>query len=892
MKSLSMTICLVAVIAISFVPSAVSGQSAHTATLPGFEKRITPFLKNYCVSCHGGTKPKAELRLDRLSAVVDDKQSAEAWQDVLDALNAGEMPPENAKQPGTIELATVIESLTNGLFEARQRFVQKPRVTMRRLNRREYEHTIRDLLGVPVQTDDFPDDGTVDGFDTGGEAHFMSEILFEKYLKAGRQALDRALVAGPEPQRLLVRQEPEVKKNKSVAGTADYIRAKIKARRELGEDPSLSEAERDKLRATFPRFLEKYTKTIESAEHYLREPVTKTGFPLDCMGHGTFGHDRVWMGLPKPKRRNSDEAPVAKLGRPIGRYVARCRIALTSPPKDGKPIFVELARAGYSPTKEPYKDLLGVFQVTGTMDNPQTIEVPLENVGHLTDRVEIVLNELSNIERNPVPVKRTLQAARVAANPDGHHLPDCSRYSFVWVDWLEVEGPFIDQWPPKAWTETFFDGLPNEETDESRYAREIIRRFAWRAFRRQEADEDYVTTLHGIYKTHRRDGVDFVGAIKEALAVVLASPSFVYMIEGADATSESKKPLNNLELASRLSYFLWSQPPDEPLFAAASKGKLTDDDELRRQVERMLKDPKSKRFYNAFVSQWLDLAWLDMVAVNKLRFIGFKETLRSAMREEPIRFFEELVDDNLSLTNFIDSDFVMIDPVLADFYGFRDWPFQGFRKTALPQGSPRGGLLGQAAILTMGGTGERTSPVERGVFVYSHLLGRSVPPPPPNVPQLMIPEDQSQTIRKILAIHTSKAQCASCHRRMDPLGFALEHFDAIGRWRDTESTYDNDTKATSIQRPTGELSINATGVMPDGTRSFNGHQELKAHLLANVEPMAKGFIKSMLTYALGRRVGFSDRDLIDEMHTEWREENYGMRDLLHAVVRSKEFRTK
>ena len=266
------------------------------------------------------------------------------------------------------------------------------------------------------------------------------------------------------------------------------------------------------------------------------------------------------------------------------------------------------------------------------------------------------------------------------------------------------------------------------------------------------------------------------------------------------------------------------------------------------------------------------------------------------MREESIEFFGQLIREGLNAANLVDSDFVMIDSVLADFYSLAEHRGGGFQKVALPESSRRGGLTGQGAILTMTSTGERTSPVERGVFVYERLLGRPVPPPPPNVPQLEISSEKPLTIRETLKVHIEKAQCASCHRRMDPLGFGLEHFDAIGQWRDTEKTYTASTELTARGRPRRKKpttrSIDATGVMPDGERNFDGHEQLKSFLLEDQDQMAKGLLKSMLTYALGRRVGFADGNFVDRMQTDWKRESYGMRKLIHTIVQSEEFQSK
>lgn len=832
-----------------FAFSIVSQQTLQAESLG---ESLRPFFKEHCIRCHGPEKTKGKVRLDKLPSTISDEYSAEAWQEVLDVLNGAEMPPEDEPQPKTGELAEAIATMTDGLFEARRQLVDSGSVTIRRLNKREYAKTIRHLLGVPVNTNDLPSDGTLDGFDTVGDAHFMSVPQFETYLKLGRVALDRALVEGPRPEQRVVRSEPERDRNKKAEATIAAADGKSRKSKEF----------------------------LVRSKEYLAQPAAKTGFILDLTQKpfGGQAHDKAWVDVPRA-RKEPEEAKASRLGDPIGRYVARFRVGLTCEPQPGEKLFVDLVRTDAFSMQVQYTFPLGTFEISRTMDDPHVFEVPFENFGETDDKIAVVL---SKIRSSGSGAKRPPRG--------GNKVPDSTKEAYVWVDWVEVEGPFIEEWPPKAWRETFPNGVPSDASKESGYAREIIAGFAKRAFRGQPANDGYLDQLQAIYEDYRRTGSPFVEAIKEPLSVILSSPSFVYLVE--PSAPDGKRQLSGLELASRLSYFLWSHPPDGELRMLGESGRLSDPEVLRGQIERMLEDPKAEEFSGAFFSQWLELPWLDMIVVNGAKFPQFNETVRRSFRNEPIEFFRDLIRHDLSVTNLIDSDFVVIDGVLSEFYGIKIPANNGkFQKVVLPPGSPRGGLLGTGAILTMTGTGERTSPVERGVFVYSRMLGRDIPPPPPNVPQLEIEDGSKLTVRETLELHTSKAQCASCHRRMDPLGFGLEHFDAIGSWRDGEVKMASGPRGN--RQPAGELlPIDATGAMPDRKRQFDGHEELKAHLMEDRDAMARGFLRSLLTYALGRRVGFADGPFVDELQARWKYAGYGMRTLLHLVVQSEPFQSK
>lgn len=854
----------------SIIPLIVAVTLAPAAAEP-FEA----FFKDHCIRCHGPEKEKGDMRLDQLPAEIEDEYAAETWQEVLDVLNGADMPPEDEPQPSTDELAAVIGAMTDKLFDARKRLVDPKSVTIRRLNKREYANTIRDLLGVPIDTASLPADGTLDGFDTIGDAHFMSAPQFEKYLELGRVALDRALVAGPAPQAIVNRHEPEGSKLKKAKEAVEKAAADVAEKKKLlaGEGWAGDD------RKHYDQRLKKTEDTLARATGYLKQPAAQSGFILKIT-QSPFGgqaHDKVIAGLPKTRGESSNGVKkVATFGDPIGHYVARFRAALTCAPKKGERLFVEVIRTDTFNMQVSYRYDLGTYEITRTMDDPHVIEVPFENTGELGDFIAVRVSKV-NDDPDAKPQRR-----------GNFKFPDSTETPYVWVDWLEVEGPILEQWPPVAWTETFFNGIDPAAAEEGAYAREIIARFAKRAFRGHEASSEFLTKLHEIYEDYRSSGSSFVDAVKEPLAVILASPSFVYLVE-EPAKDDGKRPLSDLELASRLSYLLWSHPPDAELLGLASAGQLTKADVLRGQVERMLKDPRADHFTDAFISQWLELEWLDMIVVSK-RFPVFNETIRASMREEPIETFRQLIREDLSVTNFIDSDFVVIDGVLSKFYGIETPGGDvGFQKVGLPAESPRGGLLGTGAVLTMTGTGERTSPVERGVFVYTRLLGKEVSPPPPNVPQLVVEDGTELTVRQLLEEHTNKAQCASCHRRMDPLGFGLEHFNAIGRFREgAAKTGESNRRRNAAPK----LAIDATGVMPDREREFSNHEELKAFLMEDRDQMAAGFLKAILTYSLGRRVGFSDGAFVEQMQADWKAKDYAMRDLIHAIVQSDEFQSK
>jgi hypothetical protein len=445
-------------------------------------------------------------------------------------------------------------------------------------------------------------------------------------------------------------------------------------------------------------------------------------------------------------------------------------------------------------------------------------------------------------------------------------------HSPVWLDWVEITGPFRRA---PSFFETCMQPILNKDEPTDDEVKEILAKFAYRCFRQTRPSQAYLDGLFTLYQKNRQFGRTAKDAITDPLGVVLSSSEFLYLKE---PSVNQKQALDQKSFAIRLAYFLWSAPPDDDLYTLAEKGMLYQPEVLRSTVERMLASPKARRFVNGFMDQWAELKKLDAIKTHE-DFYQFMEVTRSSARREPAEFFNVLVKENLPVRNLIASDFAVIDKTLSVFYDIPGKFDHHFQKVTLPSDSPRGGLLGQAAFLVMNSAGDRTSPVTRGTFVLKKFLHREPAPPPPNVPALEISIDKPQSMRELTLLHETKPQCASCHNKIDPIGFGFENFDAIGLWRDRETV-------GKERRP-----IDASGTLPDGSR-FSDFKGLRTALTKNEDKLARGLYEALSAYALGRRIDFTDETTISAALAELKPNHYLMKDMILSIATSQNFRSK
>lgn len=444
----------------------------------------------------------------------------------------------------------------------------------------------------------------------------------------------------------------------------------------------------------------------------------------------------------------------------------------------------------------------------------------------------------------------------------------------VQVDYLEIRGPYnqVAPPPPESHKRVFVCGHANGHHTEA-CGRQIVANLARRAWRRPVSERE-VDQLLSFVEMARKQGDSFEQGIRVALQAILVSPHFLFRIERDPPSTEpgSVRAVSPFEMASRLSYFLWSSMPDEELLQAAADGSFTDARKLDAQVLRMLRDPRSRRLVVNFAGQWLELRNLDSVRPDPERFPGFDDRLRAAMRQETILFFDSIVREDRSILDFIDGPYTFLNERLARFYGIPGIEGDEFRRVALT-GGERSGVLTQASVLTVTSYPNRTSPVLRGKFLLENILNAPPPPPPPDAGSL----DESQvnvagTVREQFEKHRSQATCAACHARMDPLGFAFENYDAIGKWRTHE----------------GRFPVDPSGVLPDG-HAFRGAAELKSILKTQKDAFARCLTEKMLTYALGRGLERYDRPAVDQICRRMAEEEYRFSSLVLGIVHSLPF---
>ncbi len=665
-----------------------------------FEDRFRPLLSRHCVACHGGGKPKGKLRLDNLTTDFADAATRSHWTAVLERLDAGEMPPKGKPRPR----AQDVQALTGWLAprvaaaDTAARTAQG-RVVLRRLNRIEYENTIRDLLGINVNLkEQLPEDGSADGFDNAGAANHTSSFLIERYLEAADTSLNAAIANRPQP-------EPSV-------------------------------AKRHSIKDGYP-----VRGSTENVYRFLKD------------GEVVCFCSSEWHNVGATQFYPSEGSNY------------RFRISASAYQSAGKPVTFRVTATG--------KQLTGKSGLVGYFDAPAGKPAVYEFVRYMEPRTTIMMLPYGFVNASTVH--------KVGAEKwDGPGLA---------IQYIDVEGPLNATWPPESHRRIFGD-LARKTFRDNNYgdrmevvsdrplvdAGRILTAFARRAFRRTVMADD-VAPFVAIVQAKLAEGYSFEPAVRAALKGVLISPEFLFLRERSGR-------LDDFALASRLSYFLWSTMPDDELFTLAEQQKLNDPDVLGQQVERLLASPRAAAFTENFVGQWLGLRAIDATEPSQILYPEFDHLLKVSMIRETELFFDEVLKNDLSLTNFIASDFTMLNGRLARHYGIPGVDGWEYQKKMLPPGSHRGGLLTMASVLKVTANGTTTSPVLRGAWILDRILGTPPPPPPDNVPAIDPDIRGAKTIREQLARHRSIESCAACHRQIDPPGFALENFDCIGGWRD------------------------------------------------------------------------------------------------------------
>lgn len=864
-------------------------------------------LEKHCTDCHAGPDAEAGFRIDDLSLRIADIPTAARWQKVLNSLNSGEMPPKEEAQLDKAAKANFLEHLASVMVDARSLLSdQKGVITMRRLNRREYRNSLRELLGVEINVNDLPADTSAKAFDTVGSNLYMSSTQFEQYLRLGRESLNEAF---ERQAARAVEKKLQFEAEEITPKVAKFIEYQVDARtraenwmKEVDEAAARPEnaAAIEAIKAgplgNHRDILYRNWKQIDGApapetfgfqtkennadkalaasrpfhlpyhRYYMEQPAIESGAYLAASTEHPSVLDSATINLLVP------------FSWPVGEYVVRFRVAATEhAPPDRR--FIEF---GINPRTQ---QAISVHEVTGTMDAPQIIELRLTMTRANGERANrsLFLREKGTRDNWE-------QALRVAGQ--GRKENDGIGQKFaLWVDWMEIERiPDMDQPQPPGIAAIarlpLDDKAPAPKLEE---LRDAFQQFAEEAFRGDLPSPQYVDQLVQIYANYRDLGEKHSDALKDTLAIVLSSPMFLYHSEPRE--SAEPRLLTERELANRLAYFLWGSPPDEELQQLADAGKLQDRQVLEAQINRFLDDPRSHDFVDAFSYQWLGLERLDFFQVNLQHHPRFDNSTRQAASREIYETVERLFQDDGPLTDLLSCDYVVINGVLANYYGIEDVHGDDYRRVSLPPDSPRGGLLGMAAVHLMGSNGDTTNPVERGAWVLRKLLHDPPPPAPANVPQLARLAGKPLTTQQRLIAHQEEPQCASCHRKIDPIGFGLENFDAVGNWRTEDSYQAMDDNGKPVKDGKVTWQIDPAGKLHNGP-SFADYQELRSVIAAEDEAFARGMTEALIEYALGRPVGFTDQPLIEDVLKQARQKKYAVRSFVQALVQSKEFHSK
>ncbi|QDT59113.1 Planctomycete cytochrome C [Stieleria bergensis] len=808
----------------------------YQANVTFYHQSLKQVLIKSCLSCHGPDEAEGRLRIDQLDPDLISGKNVSQWREIYHVLSNSEMPPEDEPEVALADQdrAKIIDWLSEEMRKASVvRRSQQTRSSFRRLTKYEYNYAIQDLLGLSYEIAEPlpPETVSEEGFKNNSDLLQMSTMQFESYRAIGLKALRRATVMGPRPEPVQYRIVMQDELTRLTSGKEDQSF-------QYDDESAKGKKSRQHL---YNRQTGQAIQFSNAKANPLKEPMTKDQDESDPVVLVMPRNNELKLNL---DRFLPDEG--------IMRVSMRTGRSTNHPDEFAALRFVFSAHtsnnANFSQTISR-QDL----PITATIDSPETVHFDIE---------------LGEIQRNPFRKLTTTFPRRDEflhiRNVSNAHRRDQPLQ--VWMESIEITAPFYEQWPPKSHQDIFI--ASKHQDNEDHYAVEVLTHFLTRLWQRPVHESD-VTPYVKLFKTFRTDFESFEGAMVEVLATAMASPEFLYVIqkqESPRAADDAERRINDFELAKRLSLFLWSSLPDEQLYDLANRGTLSDPEVLGKQVDRMLADPRAKRFATHFVTQWLGLDGLDSITHIK------DADLAEAIRREPIELFREVLNQNHSVMDFLHADYAVVNERLAAHYRIPNVRGPDFRPVAIDQRVQRGGVMTCAAVLAMNSDGKDSHPLKRGVWMLERILHDPPPPPPPNVPEVDLtdPRILQMTLKERIADHRNKPACFSCHARIDPWGIAFENYDAMGSFRTKIKNAPVDASAQLFNKQT-----------------LDGVDGLKRYLLTErQDQFARAMVHKMATYALGRPMSFGDHADLETLTQKLRQNDDQLRDLVHLITES------
>ena len=758
------------------------------------------------------------------------------------------MPPKKKKQPSAEERRFLINNITESLKKAAEHKRKDVQVVMRRLTKQQYTNSLRDLLGLdldfgkPLPNERFSEDG----FRNNGEEQIISLLQTEYYQQIADEALSKAILdkppvsykysfvmgAGINPKKTK-KGYRKISGNENHLKTKDYI-TKTSQNSNIADKNSKYVAN-DKHNVSFVDM------RGSKKQHY---KIVKEGIQIDP----SVPHAELYQG------QNAFLSPTPNIQIQLrdfpteGNFVLRVKVAKVNPKSPDAYIKAFLGeRLDWGTDSKMFDNSV---KVTGSVDKLQTVEFRgrLENFPTPTF-------DPRNKDKNTTFIMGVI-------NDSGKH----KEKPVILVREMELVIEPVECWPPKSHSKIFI--ASKNANNEQVYSSEVLKRFMTNAFRRPVSKEE-LSKYYNLWKELRPHSSGFKESIRDTLSAVLTSPKFLYLVEGTNSGTEEQ--ISQLELASRLSYFLWNTMPDYELLKLAYKQQLRS--QLDHQVNRMLKDSRAKDFVKAFTSEWLEMHKMTNVKIDTNKFRDFNRYIREDMVKETRYFFTEVLNNNLSIINFIDSEFTMANQSLAEYYGLKGVKGAYFRRVSVKDKPERRGLIANGIFLSGNSDGQEGNPIKRGVWISSRILGDPPPEPPPNVPEIDPgdPEFAKLSIREQLEKHRQSQSCNECHRKIDQWGLLFENYNAVGKW---------------INKKHEDVTLSSG-------KQLNNVHDLRAYLVKErQEQFAYAMTKNLLRYGLGRTLSFVDQPSIDEIVLKSKKDGFKLKSLILEIIKNPIFSKK